>query len=64
MANKNRDRFVNQSLRRAGWCVVRIWESALRNDPMKTVNRLRRALDDDFRSGSESVSCDFPTKDL
>jgi DNA mismatch endonuclease (patch repair protein) len=30
-ANKIRDRVVNRTLRRAGWCVVRIWECDLRN---------------------------------
>jgi DNA mismatch endonuclease (patch repair protein) len=28
-SNKKRDRLVNQTLRRAGWQVVRIWEHAL-----------------------------------
>ena len=30
-SNKKRDRVVNQTLRRAGWRVIRIWECELRN---------------------------------
>jgi DNA mismatch endonuclease (patch repair protein) len=30
-SNKKRDRVVNQTLRRSGWHVIRIWECDLRN---------------------------------
>jgi len=54
--NQTRDRLVNQTLRRAGWRVLRIWEHTLRWATMKRatkkpqnearlLNRLRRVLD-------------------
>jgi DNA mismatch endonuclease (patch repair protein) len=45
-ANKTRDRLVNQTLRRAGWRVLRIWEHELaRKNEARLLNRIRRALD-------------------
>ena len=43
-ANKKRDELVNQSLRRAGWRVVRIWECDLKKCPETCVRRIQRAL--------------------
>ena len=43
-ANKERDRLVNQTLRRDGWRVIRIWECALRKRPLSCVQRILRAL--------------------
>ncbi len=44
-ANKARDRLVNQTLRRAGWRVLRIWEHELaRNNEARLLNRIQRAL--------------------
>jgi DNA mismatch endonuclease (patch repair protein) len=49
-ANKVRDRLVNQTLRRAGWRVLRIWEHTLRwankkpQNEARLLNRIRRAL--------------------
>ena len=40
-ANKLRDRLVNQTLRRAGWRVMRIWKCALRR-ATKHENEVRR----------------------
>ena len=50
-ANKTRDRLVNQTLRQAGWRVLRIWEHTLRwatkdkRNEARLLNRIRRALD-------------------
>jgi DNA mismatch endonuclease (patch repair protein) len=49
--NQTRDRLVNQTLRRAGWRVLRIWEHTLRwatikpQNEARLLNRVRRALD-------------------
>jgi DNA mismatch endonuclease (patch repair protein) len=44
-ANKTRDRLVNQTLRRAGWCVLRIWECELASkNEMRLVERLKSFL--------------------
>jgi len=44
-ANKSRDRLVNQTLRRAGWRVLRIWEHELvRKNEARLLNQIRRAL--------------------
>ena len=42
-ANKNRDRLVTRTLRREGWCVIRIWEHDLRK-PARVLTRIRKAL--------------------
>jgi DNA mismatch endonuclease, patch repair protein len=42
--NKTRDRLVNQTLRRAGWRVLRIWECDLAKHPETCVRRIQRAL--------------------
>ena len=42
-ANRARDRLVNQTLRRAGWSVVRVWEHALR-DEGRAAARVARAI--------------------
>jgi DNA mismatch endonuclease (patch repair protein) len=34
-ANRERDRRYNRELRRAGWAVIRIWESDVRADPQR-----------------------------
>lgn len=38
-----RDRLVTRTLRKAGWCVIRIWEHELRN-PVRVLARIRKAL--------------------
>lgn len=43
-ANKARDRRVNQTLRKSGWRVLRIWECALVRDGEACVHRIRNAL--------------------
>jgi len=44
-ANKRRDRLVNQTLRRAGWIVVRVWEHELGTAKgRRVVGRIRAAL--------------------
>jgi DNA mismatch endonuclease (patch repair protein) len=48
-ANKTRDRLVNQTLRRAGWRVLRIWEHTLQwatkkpQEETRLLNRIQRA---------------------
>jgi DNA mismatch endonuclease (patch repair protein) len=43
--NKKRDKYVNQTLRRHGWRVLRIWEHALnRRRRLGTVRRIQKAL--------------------
>jgi len=43
-ANKRRDRFVNHSLRRQGWVVLRIWEHELRKNRDNCVAKLQALL--------------------
>ena len=43
--NKQRDRLVNKTLRRAGWTVLRFWEHELRMSPRRVVGRVRFALE-------------------
>ena len=40
--NKERDRIVNKELKKMGWKVVRIWESAIKKDIVKVVDRIER----------------------
>jgi DNA mismatch endonuclease (patch repair protein) len=42
--NRARDRRVNAELRKSGWTVVRIWECALRRDPERCIERIRRGF--------------------
>jgi DNA mismatch endonuclease (patch repair protein) len=43
--NKNRDRLVTQTLRQAGWRVLRIWEHELtRKNEHRMLRRLKRTL--------------------
>ena len=44
-SNKKRDQVVNQTLRKAGWRVLRIWEHELaRKNETQLVQRIKRAL--------------------
>jgi len=43
-ANKTRDRLVNRALRRAGWRVLRIWECALKKNPLNCLRQIQRVL--------------------
>lgn len=43
--NKRRDKVVNQTLRRAGWRVIRIWECELAKHPETCLRRIQRALE-------------------
>ena len=44
-SNKKRDQVVNQTLRKAGWRVVRIWEHELaRKNETRLIQRIKRAL--------------------
>jgi DNA mismatch endonuclease (patch repair protein) len=42
--NGNRDRVVSQTLRRAGWRVLRIWECDLAKHPETCIHRILEAL--------------------
>jgi len=42
--NQARDRFVNRTLRRLGWRIIRIWECSLKRHPETCIKRLQRAL--------------------
>lgn len=44
--NKTRDQHVNRSLRKEGWCVVRVWEHELKSSAaLRCINKIRRLLD-------------------
>jgi DNA mismatch endonuclease (patch repair protein) len=44
-SNKDRDRLVTRTLRKAGWRVLRIWEHELaRKNEVRLLNRILRAL--------------------
>ncbi len=43
-ANKARDRFVNRTLQRQGWIVLRIWEHELTRNPARCLARIQRML--------------------
>jgi DNA mismatch endonuclease (patch repair protein) len=44
--NRTRDQHVSRTLRKEGWCVVRVWEHELENDiAALCINRIRRLLD-------------------
>jgi DNA mismatch endonuclease (patch repair protein) len=40
-ANKDRDKFVNGQLRKAGWTVIRVWEHELK-EPHKVAAKIKR----------------------
>lgn len=42
--NIARDRRVTRQLRASGWCVIRIWEHALKKSPQSCLARIRRAF--------------------
>ena len=43
--NQARDQLVNQTLRRAGWRVLRIWEHELaRKNEVRLLNRIQRTI--------------------
>ena len=52
--NKARDRLVNQTLRRLGWRVIRIWECALNKNPLNCLRRIQRVLNGLFLTASVS----------
>lgn len=43
-ANQKRDALVNRTLRSANWRVLRIWECALKKQPLNCLRRLQRML--------------------
>jgi DNA mismatch endonuclease (patch repair protein) len=40
--NKKRDALVSRALRRNGWRVIRIWECALKKNPLNCLRRIQR----------------------
>ena len=44
-ANRARDRFVNQELKRQGWRVVRVWDFQIAEDLAKCIEVVRRAVE-------------------
>jgi DNA mismatch endonuclease (patch repair protein) len=42
--NLARDKLVNRTLRRNGWRVIRIWECALKKNPLNCLRRIQRVL--------------------
>ena len=53
LGNKQRDRLVNRTLRKAGWRVLRIWEHELRR---REERRLVRRLEENLGRSMEMVS--------
>ena len=43
-ANRERDRRTRDRLRRAGWCVIALWEGEVRSDPSAAAARIMRVL--------------------
>jgi DNA mismatch endonuclease (patch repair protein) len=55
--NVARDRVVTRTLRMSGWHVVRVWQCQLSDrGEVRTLNRIRRALNKDSRTGWRSVA--------
>jgi len=42
--NVERDKKVNQKLKKEGWKVIRIWESEIKEDPTECVERILKAI--------------------
>ena len=63
--NRARDRLVNRALRAAHWRVVRIWECALKKNPLNCLRRVRRVLRQGHRAAPpgrrSAASLPFPT---
>jgi DNA mismatch endonuclease, patch repair protein len=44
--NKSRDKIVNRKLQKLDWRVVRIWECALKKNPLNCLRLIQRVLND------------------
>jgi DNA mismatch endonuclease (patch repair protein) len=42
--NQARDKLVTETLRKAGWQVIRLWEHDLVTNPVKCIHRIRQSL--------------------
>jgi DNA mismatch endonuclease (patch repair protein) len=42
--NRERDKLVNKTLKKEGWKVFRFWESAIKKDVNKIVDRIKKEL--------------------
>ncbi|MDR2446123.1 MAG: very short patch repair endonuclease [Treponema sp.] len=43
--NRERDKLVNKTLRKDGWIVLRFWESNIKKDVNKVVDRIQKQLE-------------------
>ena len=48
--NMRRDLRLRRQLRRAGWTIVRCWESQIRENPARQAGRVAKALGDESRN--------------
>jgi DNA mismatch endonuclease (patch repair protein) len=55
LGNKNRDKYVARTLRRAGWKVVRVWEHDLSN-PGRVAKRILNSLQPSGHTNNSLVS--------
>jgi DNA mismatch endonuclease (patch repair protein) len=42
--NKARDKLVNKTLKKDGWNVIRVWESAIKKDKDKVINKILKNI--------------------
>lgn len=42
--NMERDNKVNNTLKKMGWSVIRIWEHEIKNNPKKCITKIKRRL--------------------
>lgn len=43
-ANRERDKFINQTLQNQGWTVLRFWEHDIKDDLPECIDKVRKAL--------------------
>jgi DNA mismatch endonuclease (patch repair protein) len=44
--NRERDKLVNQTLKKGGWIVLRFWESAIKKDAKRIVDKIVKKLNE------------------
>ncbi|GHU83890.1 very short patch repair endonuclease [Spirochaetia bacterium] len=42
--NKERDKLVNKALKKDGWKIIRVWESAIKKDKNKIINKILKSI--------------------
>jgi G:T-mismatch repair DNA endonuclease (very short patch repair protein) len=55
LSNRARDKRINRSLRKAGWIVLRVWQTSLKNEKMVT-ERLKSYLNVSSQSAANTAS--------